>query len=45
MSKKKKNTAEAGGGRDRIFDNPGGSDCGSGEQIISTEYSERMQKA
>ena len=45
MSKKKKNTAEAGGGRDRIFDNPGGSDSGGGEQIISTEYSELMQKA
>ena len=45
MSKKKKDTAGGGTDRDRIFDNPGASDSGGGEQIISTEYSELMQKA
>ena len=45
MSKKKKESAAAGGGRDGIFDNPGGDVTGGGEQIISTEYSELMQKA
>ena len=45
MSRKKKDTAAPGSDRDRIFDNPGGGDSGGGEQIISTEYSELMQKA
>ena len=45
MSRKKKDTAVPGSDRDRIFDNPGGGDSGGGEQIISTEYSELMQKA
>ena len=45
MSRKKKDIAAPGSDRDRIFDNPGGGDSGGGEQIISTEYSELMQKA
>ena len=45
MSKKKKDSAAPGSDRDRIFDNPGGDVSGGGEQIISTEYSELMQKA
>ena len=45
MSRKKKDTAAPGSDRDRIFDTPGGGDSGGGEQIISTEYSELMQKA
>ena len=47
MSKKKKDSNGGGADRDRIFDRPGqGGDAGDGgEQIISTEYSELMQKA
>ena len=45
MSRKKKDIAAPGSDRDRIFDNTGGGDSGGGEQIISTEYSELMQKA
>ena len=45
MSKKKKDSAASGSDRDRIFDNPGVNSSGGGEQIISTEYSELMQKA
>ena len=47
MSKKKKDSNGGGADRDRIFDKPGqGGDAGDGgEQIISTEYSELMQKA
>ena len=50
MSKKKndKNTAAgnaAGNDRDRIFDVPGPGSADGGDQIISTEYSELMQKA
>ena len=42
----KKNKDKAGADRDRVFDRPGtGTGDGGGEQIISTEYSELMQKA
>ena len=49
MSKKKDKNGSGKapqGDRDRIFDKPAGGDtAGGGEQIISTEYSELMQKA
>ena len=40
MSKKKNNSPEDG-----IFDSPARGDFSGGDQIISTEYSELMQKA
>ena len=46
MSKKKNDNGGRGNDRDRIFDVPGDGGTGDGgEQIISTEYSELMQKA
>ena len=44
MSKNKKDK-DSGSSRDHIFDHTAGQTGEAGEQIISTEYSELMQKA